>query len=172
MSALRNFFAAVRAALSPSPRSRAQSTIAQGELSPGRRGAEATIEIDPKRVGRVSMSYSPDRDGKPDPGEIVWTWVPFEERDGRGKDRPVLIVAAEKNGAFLAAQLTSKSHNGQSDFVPIGTGAWDRAGRASWVNLDRLFRVFPSGMRREATSLDSKRFRLVTAALHRRYGWK
>jgi len=53
------------------------------------------------------MSYSPVRDGNPDPGEIVWTWVPFEENNGQGKDRPVLVVAAEKNGTLLAVQLTS-----------------------------------------------------------------
>ena len=53
------------------------------------------------------MTYSPSTDGAPDPGEVVWTWVPFEERDGRGKDRPVLVVAAEKGGTYLAVQLTS-----------------------------------------------------------------
>ena len=41
------------------------------------------------------MSYEPQTDGAPDPGEVVWTWVPFEENDGRGKDRPVLVVAVE-----------------------------------------------------------------------------
>lgn len=117
------------------------------------------------------MSYSPRTDGNPDPGEIVWTWVPFEERDGRGKDRPVLIIATEKGGSLLAAQLTSKSHGGESDYVLIGTGQWGSEGRVSWVNLDRIFRVRPSGMRREAASLDVKRFRLVAQALHARYGW-
>lgn len=117
------------------------------------------------------MSYSPRTDRKPDPGEIVWTWVPFEERDGRGKDRPVLIVATEKGGSLLAAQLTSKSHAGESDYVLIGTGRWDREGRTSWVDIDRIFRVHPSGMRREAASLDAKRFLAVARALHARYGW-
>ena len=31
----------------------------------------------------MRFSYTPDRDGEPDPGEVVWTWVPYEERDGR-----------------------------------------------------------------------------------------
>ena len=66
------------------------------------------------------MTYSPITDGDPDPGEIVWTWVPFEERDGRGKDRPVLVVAAERGGTYLAVQLTSKPHPGDVEFVPIG----------------------------------------------------
>jgi hypothetical protein len=117
------------------------------------------------------MSYSPTTDGAPDPGEIVWTWVPYEENDGRGKDRPVLVVAAEPTGTVLAVQLTSKAHSGDGEFVALGTGAWDAEGRASWVNLERVFRVHPDGMRREATALDGKRFAEVRAALTARYRW-
>ena len=71
----------------------------------------ATTEADPAEVGPVRTSYAPDRDGDPDPGEIVWTWVPFEENDGRGKDRPVLVVAREAAGTLLAVQLSSKRHD-------------------------------------------------------------
>ncbi|GAA3866232.1 type II toxin-antitoxin system PemK/MazF family toxin [Leifsonia kafniensis] len=131
-----------------------------------------TIEVDPSRVGPVHMSYSPTHDGDPDPGEIVWTWVPYEENDGRGKDRPVIIVAGETGGAFLAVQLTSKNHSGEGDFVELGTGPWDREGRPSWANIDRVFRVWPHGVRREAAALDAARFQRVQAALARRYGWK
>lgn len=115
------------------------------------------------------MSYSPSTDGAPDPGEIVWTWVPYEENDGRGKDRPVLVVAAEKSGTVLAVQLSTKQHDG---FLPLGAGAWDAENRPSYVNLDRVFRVQPSGMRREATALDRVRYAKVAAALAARYGWK
>src|SRR6185437_13901105 len=87
---------------------------------PGQFGADATVEVDPTSIGPVRMTYNPVTDGDPDPGEIVWTWVPFEEHDGRGKDRPVLVVAAEPAGTVLAVQLTSKDHDGESDFVPIG----------------------------------------------------
>nr|WP_218869009.1 type II toxin-antitoxin system PemK/MazF family toxin [Leifsonia psychrotolerans] len=140
-------------------------------ISLGQFGADATSEVDPRRLGRVRLGYEPNRDGSPDPGEIVWTWVPFEERDGRGKDRPVVIVAEAKNGTLLAVQLTSKDHTGQGDFVELGPGSWDREGRQSWVNIDRVFRVHPGGVRREAASLDSVRFERVAEALRRRYGW-
>ncbi|NQX27517.1 type II toxin-antitoxin system PemK/MazF family toxin [Microbacteriaceae bacterium VKM Ac-2854] len=115
------------------------------------------------------MSYSPSTDGAPDPGEIVWTWVPYEENDGRGKDRPVLVVATEKSGSVLAVQLSTKDHPG---FLPLGAGAWDRENRPSFVNLDRVFRVQPAGMRREATALDRARYASVAAALASRYGWR
>jgi hypothetical protein len=148
---------------SPTPVDRADS--------PGRSGPSATVEIDPGRVGTVRMTYSPDRDGAPDPGEIVWTWVPFEERDGRGKDRPVLVVAAEPTGSYLAVQLTSKQHQ-DADFVAVGSGAWDSTGRPSWVNVDRVFRVHAGGMRRETAGLPAPAFAAVTARLRERYGWR
>lgn len=97
--------------------------------------------------------------------------MPYEENDGRGKDRPVIIVAREKSGAVLAVQLTSKDHTGEAKFVELGTGPWDREGRASWANIDRVFRVWPVGMRREAAALDALRYQRVQAAVIRRYGW-
>ena len=117
------------------------------------------------------MSYSPRTDGDPDPGEIVWTWVPFEENDGQGKDRPVLVVAAEAARTVLAVQLTSKDHDGQSEFVSVGSGGWDSSHRESWVNLERVFRVHPEGMRREAAALERAPFHKVTERLMARYGW-
>ena len=38
------------------------------------------------------LVYAPDLDGRADPGEIVWTWVVYEDDPSRGKDRPVLVV--------------------------------------------------------------------------------
>jgi hypothetical protein len=142
------------------------------EVLPGESGPDASAEVDPHRIGPVRMSYSPQSDGAPDPGEVVWTWVPFEENDGRGKDRPVLVVAAESAGTYLALQLTSKDHHGEGDFVPVGAGGWDGEHRPSWVNLDRVIRVHEGGMRREAAALPREPFERVTDRLHQRYGWR
>lgn len=139
--------------------------------SPGRSGPSATAEADPREVGPVRTSYAPDRDGDPDPGEIVWTWVPFEEGDGRGKDRPVLVVARERTGTLLAVQLSSKQHDLDREWVALGAGPWDSSGRASWVDLDRVLRVHEDGMRREACALDFARFQRVVERLRERYGW-
>jgi hypothetical protein len=139
--------------------------------SPGQTGPDATVEVDPATIGQVSMTYGPDPDGEPDPGEVVWTWVPFEENDGRGKDRPVLLVAAEPAGTYLGVQLTSKRHHG-ADFVPVGAGGWDSEHRPSWANLDRVIRIHPAGMRREGTALAHKAFTAVTGRLSSRYGWQ
>src|ERR1700754_1127124 len=84
-----------------------------------------------------TIIYSPDPDGTADPGEIVWAWVPFEENDGRGKDRPILVVGrqgGELVGLMLSSQL---DHAGEWDWISIGSGPWDRQGRESFVRLDR-----------------------------------
>lgn len=147
-------------------------TARSADLDPGRSGPGATAEVDPRRIGRVTTAYRPETDGDPDPGEIVWTWVPYEERDGRGKDRPVLVVAGETTGTVLAVELTSQAHPGRPEYLAIGTGSWDAQRRPSFVNLDRVFRVHPTGMRREAAALDAHRFETVRAALVARYGWR
>ncbi|MFF2009408.1 type II toxin-antitoxin system PemK/MazF family toxin [Streptomyces sp. NPDC058195] len=139
--------------------------------SPGRSGPAATTEADPREAGPVRTSYAPDRDGDPDPGEIVWTYVPFEENDGRGKDRPVLVVAREAAGTLLAVRLSSKRHERDREWVALGAGPWDSSGRPSWVDLDRVLRVHEDGMRREACALDRTRFDLVIGRLRERYGW-
>jgi hypothetical protein len=156
----------------PSSTPAARSSRVDAGALPGEFGPDATVEVDPHRVGRVRMSYSPQTDRAPDPGEVVWTWVPFEENDGRGKDRPVLVVAVESAGTYLAVQLTSKDHDGEGDYVPVGAGGWDGERRPSWVDLDRVIRVHEGGMRREAAALPREAFEQVTDRLRQRYGWR
>ncbi|KAB8168767.1 type II toxin-antitoxin system PemK/MazF family toxin [Streptomyces sp. 3MP-14] len=139
----------------------------------GRYGATATVEVEPRRIGRVRTEYAPEPDGDPDPGEIVWTWVPYEEGDGRGKDRPVLVVAREADReTLLAVQLTSRDRDRDDEWLPLGSGPWDRTGRDSWVHLERVLRVHPDGMRREACALDRARFNRVVHNLQARHGWR
>ncbi|MFK4806584.1 type II toxin-antitoxin system PemK/MazF family toxin [Microbacterium sp. ZW CA_36] len=145
----------------PAPRAPSQS----------RSGAAATVEMPPPRADALRITYAPDHDGDPDAGEIVWTWVPYAENDGRGKDRPVLVIARQSGDRVYAVRLTSKAHDGDRDFLAIGTGEWDAQGRPSWVDIDQLYSVHRDGMRREASALDPERFGRVADALHRRYGW-
>lgn len=130
------------------------------------------MQVDPRRLGAIRTAYVPSTDGDADPGEIVWTWVPFEEADGRGKDRPVLVVAAEAGGTVLAVALTSQEHPGRTEYVSVGAGAWDGRHRPSYARVDRVYRLHQGGMRREAAALDRAAFDRVRAALHARYGWR
>lgn len=109
----------------------------------------------------TTVEYTPELDGDPDPGEVVWTWVPYEDDPNQGKDRPVVIIG--RTGDDLAGvQLTSKN-NGRHDQIPVGTGGWDPKGRASWAKVDRLLRIDPDEVRREGAILDRHRFDDVVA---------
>ena len=125
----------------------------------------------PARDRARRVAYAPDLDGSADPGEIVWTWVPFEEDDGRGKDRPVLVVGRE--GADLVGLMLSSQSERADDrnWVGIGTGAWDGQGRPSYVRLDRVIEVGEHEIRREGAVLDEARFDRVADALRSRFGW-
>jgi len=118
------------------------------------------------------LVYAPERDGAADPGEVVWTWVPYEEQDGRGKDRPVLVVGRDRR-TLLGLMLSSNpARDGQPGWLSLGAGGWDRAGRPSWVRLDRVLAVGERRVRREGAVLDRPRFERVAAALRARYGWR
>ncbi|PKI92989.1 PemK domain-containing protein [Actinomycetales bacterium SN12] len=130
-----------------------------------------TVRVDPERVRGVSVGYSPSRNGLPDSGEIIWTWVPYEENDGRGNDRPVLVIGRQSADRVYAVRMTSRAHDRDRDFVPIGSGGWDSQGRDSWVDIEQLYSVHHDGMRREAAVLDAGRYGRVAQTLLRRYGW-
>lgn len=138
----------------------------------GRIHGVETVRLDPGRLDDVVISYAPDRDGAPDAGEIIWTWVPYEEGDGRGKDRPVLVIGRQSADRVFAVRMTSRSHDGDRDYLSIGSGEWDSQGRESWVDVEQLYSVHEAGMRREAAVLARARFDRVAAALQRRYGWR
>ncbi|MFM9432651.1 type II toxin-antitoxin system PemK/MazF family toxin [Arthrobacter sp. MP_2.3] len=125
--------------------------------------------------GTATITYAPSPNGLPEPGEVVWTWVPYEEDYSRGKDRPVLLVGT--SGRYLLAlMLTSKDHDGDprrtGDYVDIGTGRWDSQGRPSEAKLDRILQINPRDVRREGAILDAKGFSIVAAALQARHGWR
>lgn len=121
----------------------------------------------------INFEYSPSLDGDADPGEIVWTWVPFEEDHSQGKDRPVLLVG--RDGEYLLAlMMTSKDHNNREhadpNYLDIGSGPWDPQGRASEVKLNRVIRVRPDAMRREGAIMPDDTFRLIERAWTRHNG--
>jgi mRNA-degrading endonuclease toxin of MazEF toxin-antitoxin module len=152
------------------PRLPDRSEHGTGEEAGRMPGAE-TIRVDPDRIHDLRVSYAPQRDGAPDAGEVIWTWVPYEENDGRGKDRPVLVIGRQAADRVYAVRMTSKPHDGDRDYLSIGSGGWDGQGRESWVDIEQLYSVHDRGMRREAATLDKERYKRVVAALMRRYGW-
>jgi hypothetical protein len=117
------------------------------------------------------LVYAPDLDGRADPGEVVWTWVTYEEDPTRGKDRPVLVVGRD-HATLLGLMLSSQErHATDGSWVSIGSGSWDGEGRASWVRLDRVLDVPEQGIRREGAILERTIFDRVAVRLRRDYSW-
>jgi hypothetical protein len=124
------------------------------------------------------MAYAPLPDGLPDPGEVVWAWVPYEEDHTRGKDRPVLVVGHD-GPWLLALMLTSKDHDRDAaqearqgrSWLDVGRGGWDPRGRPSEVRTDRVLRLAPAAVRREGSTLGRPLFEQVAAEVRRVKGW-
>jgi hypothetical protein len=118
--------------------------------------------------------YAPEIDGEPDPGEVVWGWVPYEDDPAQGKDRPVLLIG-RSGEQWLGLMLTSKDHDRDAEdearygrhWMDVGTGGWDREGRPSEVRLDRLLLLETAAIRREGAALDRATFDAVVAEARR-----
>jgi hypothetical protein len=179
---LRSLQDAVRTGLRTLQRAR-RAAGAAGRPSPGRgtpasgnlhvRSGDATAYPGDFH-GKFAVRYAARPDGAPDPGEVVWAWVPYEEDHSRGKDRPVLLVG--RNGGYLLGlMLTSRDRvpdtAASADYVDVGVGGWDRQGRPSEARLDRVLQLRPDGIRREGAVLDRNRFERVASSLRRRHGW-
>ena len=126
----------------------------------------------PRSSSRVV--YDPRADGRPDPGEVVWGWVPYEDDPRQGKDRPVLLVGRDGD-RLLGLMLTSKDHDRDSaqearagrHWMDVGTGGWDRERRPSEVRLDRLIELSAADVRREGAALERALFDRVIAGARR-----
>ena len=120
------------------------------------------------------IGYRPEADGEPDPGEIVWAWVPYEEDAGRGKDRPVLLLG-RRGEDWLGLMLTSKDHDRDAEdearygrhWMDVGTGDWDQEHRPSEVRLDRLVVLQDDAIRREGAAVSREVFDRVVAEARR-----
>lgn len=115
--------------------------------------------------------YAPELDGEPDPGEVVWAWVPYEDDPAQGKDRPVLVLGTDGDG-WVGLMLSSQDHDRDAEdearhgrhWMDVGSGGWDAQGRPSEVRLDRLVPLRRDGVRREGAVLDAVIFHAVVEA--------
>ena len=119
----------------------------------------------------METSYAPHPDGLPDPGEVVWAWVPYEDDPSQGKDRPVLVIGLD-GADLIALVMTSKDHDRDATqeaaagryWMDVGTGAWDAQGRPSEVRLNRVLRLEPATVRRGGAALPKALFEAVLTA--------
>jgi PemK-like, MazF-like toxin of type II toxin-antitoxin system len=136
-------------------------------LTPRTRAAPPTVTA----PASAPSTYAPEADGEPDPGEVVWAWVPYEDDPSRGKDRPVLVLE-ERDGGWTGLMLSSQDHDRDAAdearwgryWMDVGTGGWDSLGRPSEVRLDRRIPLQREAVRREGAALDPQLFAAVVAA--------
>lgn len=117
------------------------------------------------------LVYAPDLDGRADPGEVVWTWVVFEDDPSQGKDRPVLVVGRDHQRLLGLLLSSQQRHQDDPNWVGIGSGSWDYQDRPSWVRLDRVLDVPEEGIRREGAILDRRTFDVVATRLRADFSW-
>lgn len=75
----------------------------------------------------------PLNDEQADPGEIVWTWVPYEEDHTQGKDRPALIIGRDGRW-LLALQVTSQDHDRDVEQEAHAGRYWEDIGTGGWTH--------------------------------------
>lgn len=142
-------------------------------LTPGARATRLVGTPSPAtgRSTTGSSAYAPEADGEPDPGEVVWAWVPYEDDPSQGKDRPVLVLE-ERDGGWTGLMLSSQDHDRDAAdearhgryWMDVGTGGWDSQRRPSEVRLDRRIPLGRDDVRREGAALDPQLFAEVAAA--------
>ncbi|WP_240917191.1 type II toxin-antitoxin system PemK/MazF family toxin [Nocardioides sp. HDW12B] len=143
-------------------------------------GGDSSESDSSERNGSMT-TYSPEADGLPDPGEVVWTWVPYEEDASQGKDRPVVVLARaaapHPPGQLLCLQLTSQDHDRDAEdearwgryWMDVGSGDWDPERRPSEVRLDRLLVLPEAEVRREGAALERSVFDAVVTEASRHH---
>src|SRR6202007_3276095 len=88
-------------------------------------GGPGTSTSFPTAQRARKLVYAPDLDGRADAGEIVWTWVVYEDDPTRGKDRPVLVLGRDRRVLLGLMVSSQERHAGDRDWVGIGSGGWD-----------------------------------------------
>ncbi|NBE56221.1 type II toxin-antitoxin system PemK/MazF family toxin [Streptomyces boluensis] len=90
---------------------------------------------------------------RPQPGEIWWADVPFEDGPG-SKDRPCLVLSVHGRRAVVA-KISSKYHDERAGVIPLPPGSvGDAHGRPSFLETDELRQVPLWNFRRRVGIVD------------------
>jgi hypothetical protein len=97
---------------------------------------------------------------RPQPGEIWWADVPYEDGAGH-KVRPCLVLRTYRRQVDVL-KITSQDRIARSDHLEIPTTAWDRkATHNSFLDLTDPFRLRDAAFSRKAGTIDDKTWRAV-----------
>jgi mRNA-degrading endonuclease toxin of MazEF toxin-antitoxin module len=99
----------------------------------------------------------------PEPREIWWAEVPFEDGPG-SKDRPCLVLR-RGTGTATVLKITSKHHTERPGVLPLPPGSvGDRDQRASWLETDEAREVPLADFRRRVGTVDGRLWTRVQKA--------
>ncbi|WP_182882794.1 type II toxin-antitoxin system PemK/MazF family toxin [Microbispora sp. H10949] len=111
------------------------------------------------RGGTRSGAATDERTG-PQPGEIWWADVPYEDGPGH-KVRPCVVLRTYHGGAEVL-KITSQDRSDRSDHVEIPTRTWDpSADHNSFLDLTGPVRVPSASFDDRAGTLDPRVWRQV-----------
>ncbi|MFI8101825.1 type II toxin-antitoxin system PemK/MazF family toxin [Streptomyces sp. NPDC086023] len=97
--------------------------------------------------------HGPGPRRRPEPGEIWWAMVPFEDGPGE-KDRPCLVLAVRGQVARVA-KITSRYHDERPGVIALPPGVvGDAHGRPSFLETDELREVAVWDFRRRVGVVD------------------
>ncbi|MBV1850332.1 type II toxin-antitoxin system PemK/MazF family toxin [Catellatospora tritici] len=112
----------------------------------------------PGRPGAPSRPGTPV--GGPQPGEIWWADVPYEDGTGH-KVRPCLVLRG-RAGSYEVLKITSQDQSHRRDHIVIPTRTWDSdADHDSYLDLTDPIRVPAVSFSNRAGALDASIWRKV-----------
>ncbi|MFJ6383755.1 type II toxin-antitoxin system PemK/MazF family toxin [Kitasatospora sp. NPDC092039] len=115
---------------------------------------------------RPAGPTGPRTGGVPQPREIWWAQVPFEDGPG-SKDRPCLVLRVHGRTATVA-KITSRHRAERPGVLPLPPGSvGDRQGRTSWLETDELREVPLSAFRRRSGTVDGQVWARARRAMQR-----
>ncbi|WP_052867071.1 type II toxin-antitoxin system PemK/MazF family toxin [Streptomyces niger] len=144
---------------------RARSDRGPKRRRPGRgpaRDGRPTVRPGSRRPGDRPVRTRPGKDLRvlPEPGEIWWAMVPFED-SAAAKDRPCLVLAV-RDGSALVAKITTRYHAERPGVIALPPGTvGDARNRPSFLETDELREVAVADFRRRAGAADPQLWRRV-----------
>lgn len=108
------------------------------------------------RLRRPTLRDTPPDESwltRPQPGEIWWADVPYEDGTGH-KVRPCLVLRTHR-AAVEVLKITSQDQSDRRDHIEIPTSSWDRkATHNSYLDLTGPFRLPDGAFSRRAGRAD------------------
>lgn len=118
-----------------------------------------------------SIYYAPDMDGQADPGEVIWVWIQPDLPDYPARERAMVVVGRTQHILLGLLISPNPEHAEEDNWIDIGSGGWDIAGRQCWVRLDKILEVPESTIRRQGAIIPRRRFERIAHRLRSEYGW-